>query len=125
MTSSANQPSAPGFGARIEAALVAGWNDAEADGAALLDKAEQFGERELAVVETAIASTWNAFEPKAVAAIQSYVAEAVSELGSGASIETVAESVVAKDALSGAESFLGGAVSAGLKAIVAALLASL
>jgi hypothetical protein len=113
------------FGQRIEAALVAAWSDAKADGAALLASAEAFGERELGVVEAAIVQTWNIYEPKAVALLQTYVENALSELGSGASIEQVAESVVAQDAEQGAASFLEGAVSAGLKAIVSALIASL
>jgi len=114
----------PSFGQRIETALVDGWNALKADGEALLEKAEQFGEQELGVVETAITNTWNTFQPKAVAQIQGYVTTAIGELGSGASIESVAESVVAKDAASGS-AFLGGAVSAGLKAVVAGLIASL
>jgi N-acyl-D-aspartate/D-glutamate deacylase len=116
---------APTFGQRIEAALVAAWSDAKQDGAALLASAEAFGARELGVVENAIIQTWNVYEPKAVALLQTYVETAVSELGSGASLEQVAESVVGQDAEQGAASFLEGAVSAGLKAIVAALIASL
>jgi hypothetical protein len=114
----------PGFGARIEAALVAAWNDAQAEGAALLEQAEQFGAAELGVVESAIVATWNTYEPKAVALIQTYVKNALTQLGSGASIEQVAQSVVAQDA-TGANSFLQGAVSAGLQAIIAALIASI
>lgn len=114
----------PSFGQRIEAALVGAWNDAKAEGEALLEKAEQFGEQELGVVENAIVNTWNTYEPKAVALIETYVQTALSQLGSGASVEQVAESVVAQDA-TGANAFLDGAVSAGLKAIVAALIASL
>jgi len=53
------------------------------------------------------------------------VKTALSQLGSGASLEQVAESVVAQDAEQGAASFLEGAVSAALKAIVAALIASI
>ena len=60
-----------------------------------------------------------------MALLQTYVENALSELGSGASIEQVAETVVAQDAEQGATSFLEGAVSAGLKAVVAALIASL
>ena len=120
-------PSTPAstFGQRIEAALVAAWSDAKQDGAALLASADAFGARELGVVENAIIQTWNTYEPKAVALLKTYVASALSQLGSGASIEQVAESVVAQDAEQGPASFLEGAVSAGLKAIVAALIASL
>lgn len=113
------------FGQRIEAALVAAWSDAKQDGAALLASAEAFGVRELGVVENAIVQTWNIYEPRAVALLQTYVQTALSKLGAGASIEQVAESVVAQDAEQGAAAFLEGAVSAGLKAIVAALIASL
>lgn len=120
-------PSTPAstFGQRIEAALVAAWSEAKQEGAVLLASAEAFGVRELGVVENAIIQTWNTVEPKAVALLQTYVQTALSKLGSGASIEQVAESVVAQDAEQGAASFLEGAVSAGLKAIVAALIASL
>ena len=117
--------SASTFGQRIEAALVAAWSEAKQDGAALLVSAEAFGARELGVVENAIIQTWNAYEPKAAALLQTYAKTALAQLGSGASIEQVAESVVAQDAEQGAASFLEGAVSAGLKAIVAALIASL
>ena len=113
------------FGQRIEAALVAAWSDAKQDGAALVASAEAFGTRELGVVENAIVQTWNVYEPKAVALLQTYVKTALAELGSGASLEQVAQSVVAQDAEQGAASFLEGAVSAGLQAIVAALIASL
>ncbi len=113
------------FGQRIESALVAAWTDAEADVSAALARAERFGAAELAVVEQAIVATWTLYEPKAVALIQGYVSQALARLGAGASVEQVAESVVAQDALSGAQSFLQGALSAGLKAIIAALLASL
>jgi hypothetical protein len=119
------QSAAPSFGQRIEIALVDAWNGAKADGEALLQDAEAFGKQELGVVETAIVNTWDAYEPKAVALIQSYALQALTELGSGASIEQIAESVVAKDALAGAQSFLAGAVSAGLKAVIAGLIASL
>lgn len=117
--------SASTFGQRIEAALVTAWSDAKQDGAALVASAEAFGARELGVVENAIVQTWNIYEPKAVALLQTYVENALSELGSGASLEQVVESVVAQDAEQGAASFLEGAVSAGLKAIIAALAASL
>jgi len=113
------------FGQRIEAALVVAWSDAKEDGAALLASAEAFGARELGVVENAIVQTWATYEPKAVALLQTYVTTALSQLGSGASLEQVAESVVAQDAEQGAASFLEGAVSAALKAIVAALIASI
>jgi hypothetical protein len=116
---------APTFGERIEAALVAAWSDVEEEGAALLATAEAFGERELGIVENAIVQTWDAYEPKAVALLQSYTKNALAKLGAGASIEQVAESVVGQDAEQGAASFLEGAVSAGLKAIVAGLIASL
>jgi N-acyl-D-aspartate/D-glutamate deacylase len=113
------------FGQRIEAALVVAWSDVKQEGAALLASAEAFGARELGLVENAIIQTWATYEPKAVALLQTYVERALSQLDSGASIEQVAESVVAQDAEQGAASFLEGAVSAGLKAIVAALIASL
>jgi hypothetical protein len=125
MSIKTNTPSSSTFGQRIETALVAAWSDAKQDGAMLLASAEAFGARELGVVETAIVATWNAYEPKAVALLQTYAKNALAELGSGASLEQVAESVVAQDAEQGAASFLEGAVSAGLKAIVAALIASL
>ena len=125
MTTANTLANASSFGQRIEAALVAAWSDAKQDGAALLASAEAFGARELSVVETAIIQTWNVYEPKAVALLQTYVKTALLELGAGASIEQVAESVVAQDAEQGAAAFLEGAVSAGLKAIVAALIASL
>jgi len=86
------------FGQRIETALASAWSGVEAEGRVLLADAGQFGERELGVVEKAIVNTWN--------------------------IEDVAESVVAQGA-AGASSLLGGAVSAGLKAVVAGLIASL
>jgi hypothetical protein len=73
-------PSTPAstFGQRIEAALVAAWSDAKQDGAALLASAEAFGARELGVVENAIIQTWNTYEPKAVALLKTYVANALS-----------------------------------------------
>jgi hypothetical protein len=116
--------STPTFGQRIKSALASAWSGVEAEGRILLADAEQFGERELGVVERAIVNTWNGYEPKAVALIQGYVTTALNQLGSGASIEDVAESVVAQDA-AGASALLGGAVSAGLKAVVAGLVASL
>jgi len=112
------------FGQRIETALASAWSGVEAEGRVLLADAGQFGERELGVVEKAIVNTWNSYEPKAVALIRGYVTAALNQLGSGASIEDVAESVVAQGA-AGASSLLGGAVSAGLKAVVAGLIASL
>lgn len=115
----------PTFGARIEVALVSAWSDVEEEGAVLLATAEAFGEKELAVVENAIVQTWDAYEPKAVALLQTYAKTALTQLGAGASIEQVTESVVAQDAEQGAASFLEGAVSAGLKAIIAGLIASL
>jgi hypothetical protein len=114
----------PSIGQRIETALASAWSGVEAEGRVLLADAEQFGERELGVVENAIVATWNGYEPKAVALIQGFVAAALSRLGSGASIEEIVESVVAQDA-AGAASVLGGAVSAGLTAAVAGLVASL
>lgn len=112
------------FGQRIEAALATAWSDVETEGQMLLVDAEQFGEKELGVVENAIISTWNTYEPKAVALIQTYAQNAVAQLGTGATIEQVAESVIAQDSVSAAP-FLEGALSAGLKAIVAALLATI
>lgn len=114
----------PSFGQRIEAALVAGWNDAVSEGQTLLQKAEQFGEAELGVVEAAIVQTWGTYEPRAVALIAGYVKNALAQIGSGATIEQIAQSVIAQDA-TGASSFLDGALSAGLQAIVAGLIASL
>ena len=73
--------SASTFGQRIEAALVAAWSDAREDGAALLASADAFGARELGVVENAIIQTWNAYEPKAAALLQTYAKTALSELG--------------------------------------------
>jgi hypothetical protein len=128
MTTTTNTPAtqtAPTFGARIEAALVSAWGEIEDEGTALLATAEAFGERELGVVENAIVQTWDSYEPKAVALLQSYAKNALAKIGAGASIEQVAESVVAQDAEQGAASFLEGAVSAGLKAIIAGLIASL
>lgn len=124
MDNPANETATQSFGARIESALVAGWNEAKLDGEALLEKAEQFGEDELGVVESAIVATWNAYEPKAAALIKGYVAAASEQLGSGASIEEIAEDVVAQDS-AGASSFLNGAMSAALQAVVASLIASL
>ena len=130
MTTATNtQPAAaatatPTFGQRIETALASAWSGVETEGRVLLADAEKFGEQELGVVENAIVNTWNTYEPKAVALIQAYVTTALNQLGSGASIESVAESVVAQDA-TGASALLGGAVSAGLKAVVAGLVASL
>lgn len=117
--------SASTFGQRIESALVAAWSEVKQDGTAFLASAEAFGARELGVVENAIVQTWATYEPKAVALLQTYVKTALSQLGSGASLEQIAESVVAQDAEQGASSFLKGAVSAGLKAIAAALIASI
>lgn len=118
------QQATPSFGQRIETALVTAWNEAKAEGEQLLAKAEEFGEQELTVVENAIVNTWNTYAPKAVALLKTYVSAALAQIGSGASIEQVAESAVAQDAAS-AEPFLEGAVSAGLKAVVAGLIASL
>ena len=122
---SMNSATTPSFGQRIETALVTAWNDIQTEGEVLLEKAEAFGERELGVVENAIVQTWNIYEPKVVALIETYVENALSELGSGASIEQVAESVIAQDAEKGTGALLEGAVSSGLKAIVAGLMASL
>lgn len=124
MDNPANETATQSFGQRIESALVAGWNEAKLDGQALLEKAEQFGEQELGIVETAIVATWDAYEPKAVALIKGYVAAALEQLGSGASIEEIAEDVVAQDSAS-ASSFLNGAMSVALQAVVAGLVASL
>lgn len=119
-----SQAAAPTFGQAIESRLVAAWQGIEAEGEMLIADAETWGERELGVVENAIVVTWNVYAPKAVALIEGYVQAALAELGSGASVDQIAESVVAQDSAS-ASPFLAGAVSACLKAVVAALMASL
>jgi hypothetical protein len=113
------------FGGRIELALVNGWNAVEAEGKQVLVEIEDAGEEALTLVENTIAAVWSKAAPAVVTWLKTAAQTALTELGKGASIDSIVSSVFSAASAAGLLSQLEAIGSSGVTALVASLIAAL